>query len=247
MSALPLNRLCVITTGLAFTALLCGCGEQEESTKTVTVTESSTAGSARTATEPEAPQEAEPLTLAERAEAVVKKYYAAVDSSLYKEAWGLLSPALQAEQGGFSAWKAGYATTVETRPSEVEAIAATRDSATVRIELAATDLDACGATVDQTFAGTWSLTGAGKSFLGSAFDVQKTGGGTPSTDASACGGGGGAPAVQSGCDPNYTGCVPPYPPDVDCIDVREEVEVVGEDVHRLDIGGDDEACEFFLK
>jgi endonuclease YncB( thermonuclease family) len=41
------------------------------------------------------------------------------------------------------------------------------------------------------------------------------------------------------CDPNYAGgCVPPYPPDVDCADIRAlgiaPVRVVGADPHRLD-------------
>lgn len=53
------------------------------------------------------------------------------------------------------------------------------------------------------------------------------------------------PAVGEGCDPNYAGaCVPRYPPDVDC--ARTEARgfrVVGEDVHRLDGGGDGVACE----
>lgn len=60
-------------------------------------------------------------------------------------------------------------------------------------------------------------------------------------------GGGSAPVSQAGCDPNYTGCVPPYPPDVDCIDVGQEVDIIGDDVHNLDIGGDGEACEFFFR
>lgn len=47
-----------------------------------------------------------------------------------------------------------------------------------------------------------------------------------------------------GCDPNYTGaCVPPYPPDVDCDDVRARVRVVGADPHRLDGDGDGWGCE----
>jgi micrococcal nuclease len=45
------------------------------------------------------------------------------------------------------------------------------------------------------------------------------------------------------CDPNYTGCVPPYPPDVDCADVAGPVRVVGGDPHRLDGDGDGIACE----
>jgi endonuclease YncB( thermonuclease family) len=50
------------------------------------------------------------------------------------------------------------------------------------------------------------------------------------------------------CDPNYAGgCVPPYPPDVDCADLRARgigpVRVIGADVHRLDADGDGWGCE----
>ncbi|MDP8928574.1 MAG: hypothetical protein M3O70_08385, partial [Actinomycetota bacterium] len=53
-----------------------------------------------------------------------------------------------------------------------------------------------------------------------------------------------AGAVE-GCDPNYSGaCVPPYPPDVDCGDIREtNFRVIGADPHRLDGGKDGVACE----
>jgi endonuclease YncB( thermonuclease family) len=53
----------------------------------------------------------------------------------------------------------------------------------------------------------------------------------------------------SGCDPNYAGgCVPPYPPDVDCADLRSRgiptpVRVVGTDPHHLDGDGDGLGCE----
>jgi hypothetical protein len=50
-------------------------------------------------------------------------------------------------------------------------------------------------------------------------------------------------AVPSGCDPNYSGCVPPYPPDADCDEVGETVTVLGEDPHGLDADGDLAACE----
>jgi hypothetical protein len=99
-------------------------------------------------------------------------------------------------------------------------------------------------------AGSWTLASTRGRLLGTGFDVTKTGGGTPVTDAGSCGGDGGeggVPLTPAGCDPNYTGCVPPYPPDVDCIDVRQEVEIIGEDVHRLDLGGDGEACEIYFK
>lgn len=46
-----------------------------------------------------------------------------------------------------------------------------------------------------------------------------------------------------GCDPNYTGCVPPYPPDVDCGRVDGPVTVLGADPHHLDGDGDRRACE----
>jgi endonuclease YncB( thermonuclease family) len=50
------------------------------------------------------------------------------------------------------------------------------------------------------------------------------------------------------CDPNYSGgCVPPYPPDVDCADIRAlgiaPVKVVGSDPHRLDGDHDGLGCE----
>lgn len=46
-----------------------------------------------------------------------------------------------------------------------------------------------------------------------------------------------------GCDNNYTGCVPPYPPDVDCDSVNGPVTVLGADPHSLDGDGDGRACE----
>lgn len=50
------------------------------------------------------------------------------------------------------------------------------------------------------------------------------------------------------CDPNYAGgCVPPYPPDLDCKDLRalgiDPVRVVGSDPHGLDGDGDGFGCE----
>jgi endonuclease YncB( thermonuclease family) len=50
------------------------------------------------------------------------------------------------------------------------------------------------------------------------------------------------------CDPNYAGgCVPPYPPDLDCADIRAlgiaPVRVVGSDPHRLDGDNDGLGCE----
>jgi endonuclease YncB( thermonuclease family) len=57
------------------------------------------------------------------------------------------------------------------------------------------------------------------------------------------------PPAPRGCDSNYTGaCVPPYPPDLDCGELRARglalpVRVVGSDPHRLDGDGDGFGCE----
>jgi hypothetical protein len=48
---------------------------------------------------------------------------------------------------------------------------------------------------------------------------------------------------SSGCDPNYSGCVPAYPPDVDCAEVGESVSSYGTDPHGLDADGDGVGCE----
>jgi endonuclease YncB( thermonuclease family) len=56
------------------------------------------------------------------------------------------------------------------------------------------------------------------------------------------------PLPSGKCDPNYAeGCVPPYPPDLDCADIRAmgiaPVRVIGSDPHRLDGDGDGLGCE----
>jgi len=56
------------------------------------------------------------------------------------------------------------------------------------------------------------------------------------------------PPPSGKCDPNYSGgCVPPYPPDVNCADIRAlgiaPVKVIGTDVHGLDGDDDGWGCE----
>jgi endonuclease YncB( thermonuclease family) len=49
------------------------------------------------------------------------------------------------------------------------------------------------------------------------------------------------------CDPNYAGCTPVFPPDVDCSDIKllglAPVKVIGKDVHKLDRDGDGIGCD----
>jgi len=47
----------------------------------------------------------------------------------------------------------------------------------------------------------------------------------------------------SGCASGYSGCVPAYPPDVNCPEVDGPVQVTGDDPHGLDRDGDGVACE----
>jgi endonuclease YncB( thermonuclease family) len=56
-----------------------------------------------------------------------------------------------------------------------------------------------------------------------------------------------APAQTDGaCDPNYEGCIPLFPPDLNCTDIKRlglaPVRVIGKDVHRLDADGDGIGC-----
>lgn len=48
------------------------------------------------------------------------------------------------------------------------------------------------------------------------------------------------------CDPNYEGCVPLFPPDLNCSDIKKlglaPVRVIGRDPHRLDADGDGIGC-----
>jgi len=52
---------------------------------------------------------------------------------------------------------------------------------------------------------------------------------------------------NSTCDPNYKECLPVFPPDLDCTDVKRlglaPVHVIGKDVHKLDRDGDGVGCD----
>lgn len=58
-----------------------------------------------------------------------------------------------------------------------------------------------------------------------------------------------APTTTSNakCDPNYQGCLPPFPPDLDCTDIKRmglaPIRVIGVDVHKLDGDGDGIGCD----
>lgn len=53
--------------------------------------------------------------------------------------------------------------------------------------------------------------------------------------------------TDANCDPNYKGCIPAFPPDLDCADIRAlglaPVYRISGDPHRLDRDGDGIGCE----
>jgi hypothetical protein len=51
--------------------------------------------------------------------AVVSEYYGDVSSQDYPDAWALWSPSMQAAQGGYSQWVAGYANTGSQSVTEI--------------------------------------------------------------------------------------------------------------------------------
>lgn len=54
-------------------------------------------------------------------------------------------------------------------------------------------------------------------------------------------------AIGVKCDPNYAGCIPVFPPDVNCADIKRlglaPVKVIGTVVHKLDRDGDGIGCD----
>jgi endonuclease YncB( thermonuclease family) len=53
--------------------------------------------------------------------------------------------------------------------------------------------------------------------------------------------------ANSKCDPNYRGCIPAFPPDIDCTDIKKlglaPIRVIGKDVHKFDSDGDGIGCD----
>jgi hypothetical protein len=54
-------------------------------------------------------------------------------------------------------------------------------------------------------------------------------------------------SAKTKCDANYQGCIPPYPPDLDCSDIKRmglaPILVTGNDIHKFDADGDGIGCD----
>ena len=55
------------------------------------------------------------------------------------------------------------------------------------------------------------------------------------------------PKSNNKCDSNYQGCIPQYPPDLDCSEIKKlglaPIRVIGVDVHKFDGDGDGIGCD----
>jgi hypothetical protein len=90
--------------------------------------------------------------------AAVTSYYAALDDRSFATAWKRLSPAVRRAFGGFTSWKAGFATTLASRPQDIVATALPGGAFAVRHVLVARDRSACGGDpVERRFSVRWRL------------------------------------------------------------------------------------------
>jgi hypothetical protein len=103
-----------------------------------------------------APPAAGPATPATDPTDVVAAYYRALDARRFDQAWDSLSPAVQKAFGGFAHWKAGFATTLESRPEQIVAHSLAGGGVSIVHVLVARDTSACG-NVQQRFNVTWRL------------------------------------------------------------------------------------------
>jgi hypothetical protein len=88
--------------------------------------------------------------------AVVRAYYRTLDRHDYGRAWRRLSPAVRVRFGGFERWRAGYATTLASRPVALAVLPGAPGSARVRHRLDAVDRTPCGDRASR-FAVEWRL------------------------------------------------------------------------------------------
>jgi hypothetical protein len=89
--------------------------------------------------------------------AVVRAYYRALDQHDFAAAWARLSPAVRTAFGGYAAWRAGYATTLSSRPSEITVTARGSDTIALRHRLDALDRGPAGPR-RASFVVDWRLT-----------------------------------------------------------------------------------------
>lgn len=179
---------------------------------------------------------------------VVAAYYASLDDGDFSRAWRRLSAGVRSEFDGFDSWRDGYSTTLSSDASGIRVVSLDGNTATVKVRLRSTDLDACGDRVRQRFSGKWQLRRAGKRWVATDISMRKVGGKKPVDDPADCYEEPDELESESSsgdCDPNYEGaCIPVGVGDIDCPEAPgSNFRVVGSDPHRFDADGDGVACE----
>jgi hypothetical protein len=117
---------------------------------------------------------------------VVRNYYGDLSAKRLSAAWARLSPAVQAQLGGYDTWAAGQEGTVDVTVTSVHTEQVSKTVASVAVALRSTSVDICSRTVHQRFAGTWTLSRSGGRWVAASLHIEKTGGGTERTDYSQC-------------------------------------------------------------
>ncbi len=107
---------------------------------------------------------------AQEAEVLVRDYFGRITSGDFEAAWGMLSPDLQENLGGFEEWSSGYETTKRTEVLEADGEPSS-DSDTLPVEVRIEAIDECGEeTISREFGGTWSVDLAANEIEEAAFE-----------------------------------------------------------------------------
>jgi hypothetical protein len=134
------------------------------------------------------PQPAGPSAagLRRSAETFVRHFYTQLAAQDFDSAWTRLPSNVRASAGSIDAWRAGYATTISSEPSDVSVDTFSEGTATVSLTLRATDLDACADEIRQRFAVRWTLRRGGDRWVADAVVAQKVSGRTSRQDPAQC-------------------------------------------------------------
>jgi hypothetical protein len=117
--------------------------------------------------------------LTSSAKQYVAAYYTAIDLHDWQSAWSRLPTAARAAAGDLSKWRSGYARTINQTLTGVDASMDSDSTATVRLKLHSTDLDACAKSVHQRFAIAWGLARHDGHWKAISITSHKEAGGTP--------------------------------------------------------------------
>jgi hypothetical protein len=106
----------------------------------------------------------------------VRAYYRALDRRDFTRAWQALSPAVRSDFGGLEQWRAGFAATLESAPSDLR-VTASGNEATVVHVLTAQDRAECGV-LEQRFSVHWRLRHTPDGWRATALTAQPLDGAT---------------------------------------------------------------------